>query len=281
VVSSLKQEGQGDLYAQFLKLKDKLEKEGLFNQKREIPFLPNRVGLITSPTGSVIRDIISVVNRRFPAGKLLLFQTNVQGESAVPSLIDAIRTLAKRKDVDLIIIARGGGSLEDLWCFNNEQLARAIFESDTPIISAIGHETDFTISDFVADRRAETPSAAAEMAFPDANEIYESLNFMLSDLNRGLGSLVELFSQKLDELSSRLDDRMLNLISLRKHSIQMLEAKLQATDVFELLQQGFSITTKQNGLRVKSIQDVEMGETLKTIINDGILNSELIKKVEK
>lgn len=278
VVTSLKQEGQGDLYQRFLELKENLQKEGLFDSKADIPYIPERTGIITSPTGSVIRDIISTLYRRFRPARLLLFPSNVQGKEAVPGLIEGLRVLDNRKDVELIILARGGGSIEDLWCFNDEALARAIFACKTPVISAIGHETDFTISDFVADFRAETPTAAAQMAYPDAYDLDESLRFMLTDLRRNLAASVELLSQKLDDLSVHLDQGIGQVIRKKLHDVELLEALLNAVDVHELLQKGFSITTSSSGTRLKSIREVERGENIVTILEDGRLDSSVLDK---
>ncbi|MGE3062413.1 MAG: exodeoxyribonuclease VII large subunit [bacterium] len=189
IVRSMEISGQGELYAQFLKIKEKLEKEGLFdaNKKKKLPLYPLSIGIITSPTGSVIQDIENVLNRRAPYVKKLLYPASVQGENAAAQLSAGIEYFNKHR-VDLIIIARGGGSIEDLWPFNSEQLAYSIFKSKIPVISAVGHETDFTIADFTASVRAPTPSAAAEIASKDVREI----SLFLSDSQRMLAEAVKL-----------------------------------------------------------------------------------------
>jgi len=173
----MQEDGVGDLYAQYERLKAKLEEEGFFDKqyKKEIPFMPKTIGVLTSQTGSVIRDIINVSTRRNPNVYLRLLPVPVQGEGAAIKIADAIKLMNEQKLADVIIIARGGGSIEDLWPFNEEVVARAIFESELPVISAVGHETDFTIADFAADLRAPTPSAAAELAVPNIVELKEKL----------------------------------------------------------------------------------------------------------
>lgn len=170
---NIEPDGIGSLYIAFEQLKVKLEAEGLFaaEHKKKLPRIPFRIGIITAPTGAAVRDMINVTGRRFPAAKIIIYPSLVQGENAPSQLIKALKYLDKNKLVDVIILGRGGGSIEDLWAFNNEALARAIYACETPIISAVGHETDFTIADFVADKRAPTPSAAAEIAVPDSSEL--------------------------------------------------------------------------------------------------------------
>src|SRR5262249_20235535 len=170
--------GKGDLFAAFEQLKEKLAKEGLFETKRKrpIPMLTKKIGIVTSPTGAVIRDILNILNRRYMNLQIKIFPAKVQGEEAAPSVIEGIRVLNKFKDIDVIIVARGGGSIEDLWPFNEERLARAVVASRIPIISAVGHETDTTICDFVADLRAPTPSAAAELVIGKKSELDETIS---------------------------------------------------------------------------------------------------------
>ena len=177
IVEEIQPDGLGSLNLAFIQLKEKLEKEGLFldKYKKKIPKFPKTIGIITSPTGAVIQDMLNIIKRRYPLVEILIIPTPVQGKKATNSIVQSIELMNELSEVDCIILGRGGGSLEDLWCFNEEKVARAIFESDIPIISAIGHETDFTISDFVADYRAPTPSAAAEKVVPDIEELYEDL----------------------------------------------------------------------------------------------------------
>ena len=176
-VDSMLEDGVGSLYLAFLQLKEKLEKEGLFKNehKRVIPKIPQRIGIITAPTGAAIKDILSTIKRRFPLVETILFPALVQGENAKDDIVKKIK-IANTYDLDVLIVGRGGGSIEDLWPFNEEIVARAIYESKIPIISAVGHEIDFTIADFVADKRAPTPTGAAEMAVPDKTDIQSYLN---------------------------------------------------------------------------------------------------------
>jgi len=200
ILESMEPKGIGALQLAFLQLKEKLEKEGLFDatRKKPIPMVPQKIGVITSPTGAVIRDILHILNRRFENLHILLYPVRVQGEGASGEIAEAVRYFNQRMDVDVIIVGRGGGSLEDLWAFNEEAVARAIYHSKIPIISAVGHETDYTISDFVADLRAPTPSAAAELVVRDKKEIKR----LLQHLREGLeNELVELFQEYRTHLS--------------------------------------------------------------------------------
>lgn len=206
IVEQIEPAGEGALKRQFEVLKKKLAAEGLFDEdrKQELPELPTRIGVITSPTGAAIRDIVSILGRRFPSIPLVIYPSAVQGDAAPQELITALATAIRRAECDVLILARGGGSLEDLWAFNDEQLARAIAESPIPIVSAVGHEVDFTIADFVADLRAPTPSGAAELVVPDREDwlrVVKSLAMRISRLGR---RTVEDLAQALDWLSRRL-----------------------------------------------------------------------------
>ena len=206
IVEQIEPAGEGALKRQFEVLKKKLAAEGLFDEdrKQELPELPTRIGVITSPTGAAIRDIVSILGRRFPSIPIVIYPSAVQGDAAPQELITALATAIRRDECDVLILARGGGSLEDLWAFNDEQLARAIAESPIPIVSAVGHEVDFTIADFVADLRAPTPSGAAELVVPDREDwlrVVQSLAMRISRLGR---RTVEDLAQALDWLSRRL-----------------------------------------------------------------------------
>lgn len=206
IVEQIEPAGEGALKRQFEVLKKKLAAEGLFDEdrKQELPELPTRIGVITSPTGAAIRDIVSILGRRFPSIPIVIYPSAVQGDAAPQELITALATAIRRDECDVLILARGGGSLEDLWAFNDEQLARAIAESPIPIVSAVGHEVDFTIADFVADLRAPTPSGAAELVVPDREDwlrVVKSLAMRISRLGR---RTVEDLAQALDWLSRRL-----------------------------------------------------------------------------
>ncbi|MBQ3178550.1 MAG: exodeoxyribonuclease VII large subunit, partial [Clostridia bacterium] len=219
---SMEPDGIGALYIAFEQLKRKLEAEGLFDpaRKRPLPKIPTRVGIITSATGAAIRDMINVCGRRFPYAKLILFPSLVQGPDAPPQLIDGLRYFNETMSADVIIIGRGGGSIEDLWAFNNEELAREVAASQIPVISAVGHETDFTICDFVADRRAPTPSAAAELAVPDTAE-----------LKRKIQNIVTRESGVLQQIAARHRERLLLLSGSRvlQNPMTMIDDKKMQT----------------------------------------------------
>lgn len=185
-VYEMQPDGLGAVWLAFQQLKDKLEKQGLFDNefKKPIPSFPHRIGVITSETGAAYRDILNVLGRRWPLATIVFAPATVQGDKAVPTLIDALHQLNERGNCDVIILGRGGGSAEDLWCFNNEQLAYAVFESLVPVVSAVGHETDYTICDFVSDMRAPTPSAAAELVSPDINDLRMSLYSIENELKK-------------------------------------------------------------------------------------------------
>lgn len=221
-INEVEIEGIGNLYIEFNKLKEKLKKEGLFDTKykKEIPKMPKSIGVVTSPTGAVIRDIINVTKRRFPKVDIKLYPVNVQGEKSAKDICEGIDFFNKIKNVDTIIVGRGGGSLEELWSFNEEIVAREIFKSKIPIISAVGHETDFTICDFVSDMRAPTPSAAAEIATPDLAEIYYRLDNIRNRMNRSLNNQVILDNEKLENTFEKINNYMKNYV-IRDKVIQL------------------------------------------------------------
>lgn len=224
IISSIEPKGLGSLQLAFEQLKNKLNSEGLFDQehKKEIPFLPRKIGIVTSPTGAVIHDMITVLERRFAEIQILLFPAKVQGDLAVESLVEGIEyfnNLHDSQKIDVLIIARGGGSIEDLWAFNDEKLARTIFSSNIPIISAIGHETDFTISDFVCDLRAPTPSAAIELAIPNKQDLKYTLEQKQSRLNRSIIQKI----LRLKEYSNLVSQRLVSPINFVRQNTQLLD----------------------------------------------------------
>ncbi len=230
--------GLGQRYIQFEELKEKLSKEGLFDpkHKRRLPFLPKKIGVVTSPSGAVIRDIIHVLSRRFPNFQLLLAPAQVQGEGAALTMINALEVLNKREDIELIIIGRGGGSIEDLWEFNNEALARAVFHSRIPIISAVGHETDFTLCDFVADLRAPTPSAAAELAVPEKTELMNNIKDLQTRSTVALRKLLSIQVSKLSAFKNAAFMRQpWRLLERKKQQLQMLLRRNVLSDPTQLL----------------------------------------------
>ncbi len=236
---AMQEDGMGSLYTAYEELKAKLEKEGLFDasHKKKIPFMPTSIGVLTSNTGAVIRDIINVSTRRNPNVYLKLFPVPVQGEGAGEKIAEAIRIMNKQNMADVLILARGGGSLEDLWPFNEEVVARAIYESELPIISAVGHETDFTIADFVADLRAPTPSAAAELAVPDIKEVMRKLENCESRSRNSLNKKIELMRLRYEKcMASRVFKEPLQKINEWYLSVDM-KIKAMENSVTTTLQQ--------------------------------------------
>ena len=338
IVSQMNDAGMGTLQQQFEFLKSKLLEEGLFdvNRKKIIPMYPEKIGVITSPTGAAIRDIIEVSTRRFPGIQILLAPVLVQGDEAKKSIVNAINHMNSRNDIDVLIIGRGGGSLEDLWAFNEEEVARAIFSSKIPTISAVGHEIDFTISDFVADVRAPTPSAAAEIAVPEKKEILIKLNQDKERIRTSLllvskelrirlnnsssnkvfhepAQIVRLYREKLtrskdqiinllgnqkqikkerlntarmryshaldrgiqqahqhiDECAIILEQQIKEELKDKKYKLITLEKQLEALSPVSVLGRGYSITRSINGEIINSVDDVESGQEIVTILNDG------------
>jgi len=227
VAEHMEEAGLGALQRAFEELKAKLGKEGLFEMahKQPIPALPRRIGVITSPTGAAIRDILSVLKRRFPAIPVLIYPVPVQGEQAAAEIADMIKLADSRGDCDVLILARGGGSLEDLWAFNEEVVARAIHACETPLVSAVGHEVDFTIADFIADRRAPTPSAAAELVSPDQSDLQQQLTSLINRLGQRVGGVVKQSDQALAWLTKRLQ---------QQHPARELQLRAQRLDELEL-----------------------------------------------
>ncbi len=289
--------GIGALFQAFEQLKSKLEKEGLFalERKKEIPILPNKIGIVTSPTGAAIRDILSVVKRRFENVSVLIVPSLVQGEQAAEQLARGIEYLNQRNDIDIIIISRGGGSIEDLWPFNEEIVARAIDNSKIPVISGVGHETDFTIADFVADLRAPTPSAAAELAISSRIELEKSLSNLYQRLynsmeykisynreriksfagKRVFKNTAELFSnqiQRIDELSRQLEWGIDRLLNKSREKFSILNGKMESLSPLKTLARGYSITSIGTQV-VNKIKDVKSDDLITTRVSDGLIIS--------
>lgn len=235
---SMEPDGIGSLYIAFEQLKARLEAEGLFSaeHKKRLPKIPFRIGIITAPTGAAVRDMINVCGRRFPAAKIIIYPSLVQGENAPAQLIKALKYMDSNKLADVIILGRGGGSIEDLWAFNNEALARAIYSCETPVISAVGHETDFTIADFVADKRAPTPSAAAEIAVPDSSELKIKFNNAENRMISLLKAQTDGLRRHLKLLSDRpVLQNPLTAFDERRMTVARLEEKLSGTFNFTIL----------------------------------------------
>lgn len=289
-------EGIGSLHLAFQQMKEKLEKEGLFSPaaKKPIPYLPDTICAVTSSTGSVIRDIVNVLTRRFPNIHLRIFPVAVQGESAAPQIVSAIETINLLGLGDVIILARGGGSLEDLWPFNEESVARAIFASEIPIISAIGHETDFTIADFTADKRAPTPSAAAELAVPEKDKLKDNINSYRTRLKRALQRNLDKKKQelktasasvvfkkpftrviderlKLDNITNRLFREVQVIMSKNTERFNSALNKLQLVNPLKVLARGFSVVNSDgDGKLISSVKNLFPGRKVTITMRDGI-----------
>ena len=293
-------EGVGNLYLDFLKLKEKLDKEGLFSNyyKKPIPRFPKSIGVVTSETGAVIRDIINVVSRRYPKVAIKLYPALVQGKDSVSSLIAGINFFNLEYPVDTIIIGRGGGSLEELWSFNDEDLARAIFASSIPVISAVGHETDFTICDFVSDERAPTPSAAAEIATPNLADLLREQDLMAKRMTNSINNRIILekhrlrssmdrFSQyadrymlgdryiALDMILDKIDSSFTKYIQKKREEMNLYGVKMSSLNPFSIFDRGYSIAEKE-GRIVSTIRDIDQGDKLKINLKDGKLDCQVV-----
>ncbi|MBQ9070304.1 MAG: exodeoxyribonuclease VII large subunit [Clostridia bacterium] len=301
-VTSMQPDGVGALYLAYEQLKVKLESEGLFSEvyKQPLPRFPKKIGVITSPTGAAVRDIINVTSRRYPIADVYLYPSLVQGDGAEDNLIAALDYFEKSKLVDVIIIGRGGGSIEDLWAFNSERLARKIFESKTPIISAVGHDTDFTICDFVSDLRAPTPSAAAEIAVPDRRDLllslgdtYERCRTSLKRIaERGEERLLrlceksvlkkpeEIFAQgeeKIESCKRKLNESISKLIVERANDLAVAAGKVNALSPLATLSRGYSATF-YNSKTLKSTKDVKVGDKITVRLSDGEIYANVTDK---
>ncbi|MBI4432032.1 MAG: exodeoxyribonuclease VII large subunit [Candidatus Omnitrophica bacterium] len=276
-VARIEPKGVGSLQLRFEELKEKLRKEGFFDiaRKRPIPFLPRTIGVVTSIDGAALRDILHVLERRFQNAHIVIVPTLVQGPTAAPLVAEAIADLNIWNQVDVILLARGGGSLEDLWAFNEEVVARAIFESQIPIISAIGHEVDTTIADFVADLRAATPSAAAEIVMPEKEELVLRIQALKERAIQALRSF-EVPLQRLDELRKSLSGVLQNAVLFKKERLSALMGKLEALGPLSTLQRGFSVSVKLPDENViTSYRDVKPGDIVKTKLKTGFFTSQV------
>ncbi|MCR5636724.1 MAG: exodeoxyribonuclease VII large subunit [Clostridiales bacterium] len=292
-IEDMQPDGAGALYVAFEQLKEKLEKLGLFDPsvKKPLPRFPSVIGVITSSTGAAIEDIKSILARRYPLAEVLLYPSLVQGAEAPKQLISGIKYFNDNKNADVIIIGRGGGSAEDLWAFNDEALAMEIYKSEIPVISAVGHETDFTICDFVADRRAPTPSAAAETAVPDKAEladmilgyrdailnlteksIYEkeySLNICKERLqSHNTSKIIEGENLRLDSVVQRFMYLSQKNLDIKKNRLDDLTNKLEAMNPLSVLKRGYSVAYN-NGKAVRSVNDVKSGDNVRLCVSDG------------
>lgn len=297
---AMQEDGEGALYKQYEKLKQELEEKGYFDisHKKKIPQMPKVIGVLTSQTGSVIRDIINVSTRRNPNVQIRLLPVPVQGQDAAPKIAEGIRFMNKNKLADVLILARGGGSLEDLWPFNEEIVAQAIYESELPIISAVGHETDFSISDFVSDLRAPTPSAAAELAVPDIYEVKQKINGYQNRLKLALNKKYEMLKLRYEKIISssifkdptrmindrailldknikRIETAIQNKKQEQKEKYVKLISKLDALSPLKTLARGYSII-EQNGEMVNSVKQLKSGTEIDIKLVDGNSKAKII-----
>ena len=290
---AMKEDGLGDLFLRFEQLKLKLQKEGLFDaaRKRPLPLLPSKVGIVTSRTGAVIRDICQVSWRRHPGMELVLFPAQVQGEGAAEDIVRGIETLGSMPGISVIIVGRGGGSMEDLWAFNEEIVARAIAACPVPVVSAVGHETDFTIADFVADVRASTPSDAAEMAVPVLYDLLFTIEEMARRLSGSAEKALLKYRERLlkaqnwlqtlhpraqvmaaqsraDMLCTRMKNAAMAGFALRESRLSAAQAKLSALGPMQVLKRGYALAIK-DGVPVTGVKAVAQGDRLKVLFSDG------------
>jgi len=286
--------GEGALYQEFLRLKEQLDAEGLFDpeRKRPIPKWPQRIGIITSPTGAALCDMLNTLRRRYPLVEVILAPTAVQGEQAPTGIVNALHALNQIANLDVILMARGGGSIEDLWAFNDESVARAITSSEVPIISGVGHETDFTIADFVADLRAPTPTAAAELATPDRTDLMSALNDQYPRLVRAalgqlaakrydlkeLQSLLQSYTpltrilndrQRLDELIHRTERALGGQLQLQGSQLSGLHHRLEALNPVAILKRGYAMVSGPDGDIIRSTEQVHDGDQVNIRVSDG------------
>lgn len=281
-VSAMRRQGIGDLMQAYEALKEKLTKEGLFDESRKkpLPRLPRAIGIITSPSGAAVHDIITVSRRRNKGVKLILYPASVQGEEAAGEIVHAIDFFQRNHLADLLIVGRGGGSIEDLWAFNEEPVVRAIAASKIPIISAVGHETDFTLSDFAADARAATPSQAAEFAVIDVAAYRNGIAFYWDKAAKLLEKKIHENAQLADSLQQELTQAMEAELDAKKHRLSLMAAKLSALSPLTVLSRGYTITTAAGHRAVQCVSDVSAGDTIRTIVADGTISS-VVSGIEK
>ena len=304
-IQRLEPKGAGALQLAFEQLKEKLTQEGLFEpaHKRPLPLLPLRVGVVTSPTGAAIRDILNILKRRAPFVKIILNPVKVQGEGAAEEVAQAIKEFNQYKEVDVLIVGRGGGSLEDLWAFNEEIVARAIYNSRIPVISAVGHEIDWTIADFTADLRAPTPSAAAELVARQKDDLMSELRHVFSRMSSSMHNkiktlhkelfrfqdayvlkyplnFIQLSLQRIDELNHRLNQRAGYILETAQHRWTHLAGKLEALSPLNVLSRGYSISFKLPEMKVVTdTSQINTGDRIQTRLKDGSFTSQVINKI--
>lgn len=265
-------EGEGDLAIAFEQMKAKLQKEGLFDpsHKKPIPQFPMKIGIVTSKTGAAVRDILKILQTRNHMVDVVIFPVLVQGDMAaadIAAMIDYVD--ANFDDIDTLIVGRGGGSADDLWAFNEEMVARSIYRCSIPVISAVGHEIDFTIADFVADKRAETPTAAAQMAVPDTRELADKLEEMKDYLYVQLSNKLMYHRLYIDNLASNMKQELLRKVQVNQHKIENLKLILEENNPLKILESGYAVVSDMDGSIVRSVQDVEPGGRYQMQFKDG------------
>jgi exodeoxyribonuclease VII large subunit len=299
-VDRIRSAGLGDLYQQFERLKARLEEEGLFasERKRALPPIPTRIGVVTSMGAAALRDILNVLSRRFPLAEVLISPTLVQGDTAPPQIVASINALNQRDDVDVVIVARGGGSIEELWAFNDERVARAVAASRIPIICGVGHETDFSLADFAADKRAPTPSAAAELAVPDQAELRAEIQKHTATLTKELRSIIteqqwrlteqtralrhlspaaqlRQARQRIDDLMDRAESAIGQTLNIRREKLEGLRGRLTGVGPISTLKRGYAIVRRRGDEAIVcSIEHVETGDRLDIRVADGDFEAE-------
>lgn len=304
-VEEMHRQGIGAMYTAFLQLKERLEKEGLFDQsrKRPLPAFPRKVGVVTSPTGAAVRDIITVMTRRYPQVHIILIPVAVQGDLAPAQIAEGIRLANTVEGLETIIVGRGGGSIEELWAFNTEAVARSIYQSTIPVISAVGHETDFTIADFVADRRAPTPSAAAEIVVPDCMEIQKHLTNLTKRLVTGIRNNVTILRERVvragesqflkrpkddlyrkmqdvDYLTRRLGQSMIVQFNGKKTAFAIQMSRLNDLSPIATLNRGYSICRDEQGNVIKQVKMTSPGKSIEILMADGSVDC-IVEKIKE
>ncbi len=306
IINKIEPKGIGALQLAFQQLKEKLEKEGLFDSahKKPLPFIPQKIGIVTSPTGAAIKDILNIIDRRFANVEILIYPVKVQGEGAAQEIAEAITGLNSDSDIDVIIAGRGGGSMEDLWAFNEEVVARSIYSSRIPIISAVGHEIDITIADLVADKRALTPSEAGELVVPRKDLLIEKIEKFKARLLQSLTGKLRLskeklviignsyamkqpfdrlnrWQQRLDELAQRLNLNITHALNTEREKLSGIAGKLESLSPLNVLKRGYAITTRlENSKPLRNIIDLSKGDKIKINLSKGSIISEILS-VEK
>jgi exodeoxyribonuclease VII large subunit len=300
-VNKIQKSGLGELFEAFQLLKTKLEKEGLFDEKnkKSIPDSIKTIGVISSESGAVIKDIISTINRRNRYINIIIYPTQVQGPASIENIISAIQSANIRNEVDVLIIARGGGSIEDLWSFNDEKVVRAIASSNIATISAVGHETDFTIADFIADLRAPTPTAAAEMVSSELSLFFENLASFQQDLFQIMQNkfhemyqIIDQYEKRLlspqekiktqniliENLSKRIQTSMLRYLEMYQNKVESLEQSLILLNPDEILSRGYAIAFSENNKAITNVEDISLNDKIKIKLHHGLVNTSVTDK---